>query len=79
MLATMYSFTHDPTLLTGGSYGGAIDIYDWLLSSGLLDRQTGFECDTLETANDTCRLNGGVKLHSALIRNFLMESIYFSH
>jgi hypothetical protein len=62
LLATMFSFTHEPTLLQGGPHAGAIDIYNWLVSSDLLNRQTGYQRDTLETANEQCQLQGGVRL-----------------
>ncbi|CAF1095159.1 unnamed protein product [Adineta steineri] len=58
-MATMYSFTHDPTLLQGGAHGGAIDIYNWLVSTDLLNNQTGYQRDTLDTANGQCQLRGG--------------------
>ncbi|CAF3907327.1 unnamed protein product [Rotaria magnacalcarata] len=58
-MATMFSFTHDATLLHGGTHGGAIDIYNWLLTSGLLNAQTGDQKDTLDTAHDNCTLVGG--------------------
>jgi hypothetical protein len=61
-MATMYSFTRDPTLLQGGKRGGAIDIYNWLVSTDLLNPQTGYQRDTLDTANGQCKLVGGVNI-----------------
>jgi hypothetical protein len=67
-MATMFSFTHDPTLLKGGAHGGAIDIYNWLVSMDLLNPQTGYQRDTMDTANGQCHLRGGVN-----IIHFLMK------
>ncbi len=58
----MYSFTHNPTLLQGGARGGAIDIYNWLVSTDLLNLQTGYQRDTMDTANGQCHLKGGVTI-----------------
>ncbi|UJR17528.1 hypothetical protein I4U23_004423 [Adineta vaga] len=51
-MATMYSITHDPALL----HGGAIDIYDWLVSTGLVDPFTGDQKDGMSI--DSCRAGG---------------------
>ena len=59
-MATMYSFTRDPTLLRGGEHGGALDIYEWLISTDLLNPETGYQRDTLDTADGQCQLSGGV-------------------
>ncbi len=69
MMATMYSFTRDPTLLHGGARGGAIDIYNWLVARDLLNPETGYQRDTLETADEACELQGGVNIINFL-RNF---------
>lgn len=61
-MATMYSFTRDPALLQGGARGGAIDIYNWLVDTDLLNRQTGYQRDTLDTADGQCKLYGGVRM-----------------
>ncbi|CAF4099056.1 unnamed protein product, partial [Rotaria sordida] len=58
-MATMYSFTRDSTLLQGGARGGAIDIYNWLVSTDLLNPQTGYQRDTMNTDNGQCQLWGG--------------------
>lgn len=59
-MATMFSITHDPTLLHGGARGGAIDIYEWLVTKGLVNPSTGDQTDGMST--DTCRPGGGVNI-----------------
>ena len=71
LMATMYSFTHDPTLLQDSVHGGAIDIYQWLLTTDLLNRQTGYQRDTLDTANQHCQLYGGVNKSPLYVSAFL--------
>lgn len=66
-MATMYLFTHDITLLQDVVHGGAIDIYQWLLDTDLLNRQTGYQRDTLETANHQCQLYGGVSIKTIVL------------
>jgi len=58
LMATMFSITHDPTLLHGGPRGGAIDIYNWLVSTGLLNPFTGDEKDGMSIGS--CQAGGGV-------------------
>lgn len=61
----MYSITHDPALLHGGVHGGAIDIYDWLVSTGLLNPSTGDEKDGMGI--DSCHAGGGVNQISLIL------------
>lgn len=63
----MYNFTRDPALLHGGARGGAIDIYNWLVSTDLLNPETGYQRDTMETADGKCQLQGGVNIIYCLI------------
>ena len=74
LMATQYSFTHDPTLLQGGARGGAIDIYNWLVSTDLLNTETGCQRDTMETAGGQCQLQGGV---TYMIHCFLIDRLIF--
>jgi len=73
-MATMYSFTRDPALLHGGARGGAIDIYNWLVSTDLLNPETGYQRDTMETADGHCQLQGGVNIINFLINFQFLNS-----
>ena len=80
LMATMYSFTKDPTLLHGGARGGAIDIYDWLVSTDLLNPSTGYQRDTMETAGGKCQLQGGVNIMDIFFPTFAFSiNILSSH
>lgn len=65
LMATMYSITHDPTLLHGGVHGGAIDIYDWLVSKDLVDPSTGDQKDGMGI--DSCHPGGAVSITDLII------------
>ena len=71
-MATMYSITHDPTLLHGGARGGAIDIYNWLVSKDLVDPFTGDQKDGMGI--DSCQPGGGVSIGD-LFHQFLACSL----